>query len=443
MDADAARFTTDAGGGGWGAGAADDGDGDGAVDVAVGVVRGVGDGVGEGGGAAGFGVEGGSEVDGAAVEVGVDRSVDGFDLEGVVVVGIGVDDGSLQVDAAAVALAEVEGEVGEFGGRVEVAVDADAGGGGGGSDRESAAIGSASVFVVRVDAVGVRFVTVGDPPVRLRRTDGWVEERPVGSWSTPRLDVEAFEVDLDGHRVEWTVPVDTTDGFTAEADGGAAAVDRGGVGRAPAEEVTLPPDAVAELGATGAADEVVVSPATTTQPGVTGAGSGGRGVGGGSARESKTAGGFVRAVRCPAGHPNPLTARQCRICGQAITDHTVDVVVRPVLARLVFDSGKVVLVDRSLIIGRRPTAPAGGSEEVALVVRTSAGGDLSRVHAVLGIDGWDLSLEDAGSLNGTEVQSPDGFRRRVREHDPVPVGPGCRVVLGGVDGFVIEAVTES
>src|SRR5699024_2173643 len=69
-----------------------------------------------------FGVEGGGELEHGAVEFGGDRTVDVVDLDGVFVVGVGIDDGPDEVEAAGVALAEIDVEVGERRWRVEIAV---------------------------------------------------------------------------------------------------------------------------------------------------------------------------------------------------------------------------------------------------------------------------------------------------------------------------------
>lgn len=147
----------------------------------------------------------------------------------------------------------------------------------------------------------------------------------------------------------------------------------------------------------------------------------------------------VRAVRCPAGHPNPPTATSCRLCGAAVTDTTVASIPRPVIARLVFDSGLVVDVDRPQLIGRRPTAPPDAEEIPNLVTIPSPDSDISRVHTAVRVEGWDVLVEDAGSTNGTEVRQPGRDPVRLREHDPVLVVEGTEVTLAGTVRFRIDA----
>ena len=150
----------------------------------------------------------------------------------------------------------------------------------------------------------------------------------------------------------------------------------------------------------------------------------------------------VRAVRCPAGHANPPTSTSCRLCGVDIADTTVLLVPRPVIARLAFDSGLVVDVDRSQLIGRRPTAPTDADELPNLITLPSPDGDISRAHTAVRVEGWDLLVEDVGSTNGTEVRLPGRDPVRLREHDPVLVVAGTEVTLAGTVRFTVAAVEQ-
>ena len=149
--------------------------------------------------------------------------------------------------------------------------------------------------------------------------------------------------------------------------------------------------------------------------------------------------GEVRAVRCPAGHANPPTATTCRLCGQAVTDTTVMTIPRPVIARLVFDSGLIVDVDRPQLIGRRPSSPPEAEEIPNLVTIPSPDSEISRAHAAVRVEGWDVLVEDVGSTNGTEVRLPGRDPVRLREHDPVLVVAGTEVTLAAVVRFQVEA----
>jgi hypothetical protein len=147
----------------------------------------------------------------------------------------------------------------------------------------------------------------------------------------------------------------------------------------------------------------------------------------------------VRAVRCPSGHASPTDATSCRTCGRPIVDRTQVTVPRPVVARLVFDSGLIVDVDRPQLIGRRPTAPPQAEEIPNLLALPSPDGDLSRAHTAVWVKGWDLLVEDVGSTNGTQVALPHREPVRLREHDPMLVVVGTEVVMAGTVRFRIDA----
>jgi len=149
--------------------------------------------------------------------------------------------------------------------------------------------------------------------------------------------------------------------------------------------------------------------------------------------------GEVRAVRCDHGHASPPGSAACRVCGAEIADAVVVTVSRPVVARLVFDSGLIVEVDRPQLIGRRPTAPPDAEEIPNLVTLPSPDGDISRSHTAVLVEGWDLLVEDVGSTNGTEVRLPGHDPLRLRELDPMLIVVGTEVTLAGAVRFRVEA----
>ena len=155
-------------------------------------------------------------------------------------------------------------------------------------------------------------------------------------------------------------------------------------------------------------------------------------------------GAVVQATHCPNGHPNPPSATTCRLCGSTIDDRGVATIPRPVVARLRFESGTVVEVDRPQLLGRRPSTDsvANGAELPGLVTLPSPDAELSRVHAAVRLEGWSVLIEDFGSTNGTEVQLPGQDKVRLREHEPVLVVPGTVVTLAEVVCFTVEAPTS-
>lgn len=304
---------------------------------------------------------------------------------------------------------------------------------------------------------GLRLLVEGDPPVWLRLPDGsWagLDELEGSSapfaWGTPRRDVTGLRLEIDGSRIDWT-PAAAPAG--AQGRAGGAFPDRSVDDAVTGDLIEL--DRVESSGVTAGRDrrtgrtgdgaeglpvavgpDPTVRPADLARPGLERLSTSGLDERPGPERT-------VPAVRCAAGHLNPPTRRRCRDCDRDLTDSEVLDVPRPVFARLVFDSGEIVDMTESLVIGRRPTAPAGAAEHRRLLSLASPDGALSRDHVVVHVEGWRLLVEDVGSLNGTEIVSTDGARHRLRDDDPVAVAPGTRVVLAGVNGFVIEALSAT
>ena len=144
--------------------------------------------------------------------------------------------------------------------------------------------------------------------------------------------------------------------------------------------------------------------------------------------------------RCLEGHLNPPTSVRCRSCGRDISAAELTDALMPVVARLRFETGWIVDVDRTQVIGRQPTAePFERNRQIPnLLTLPSPDGHLSRVHVVINLEGWDILVEDLGSTNGTEVRLPDQEPERLREFSPKLVVPGAVVTLGGATSFRIE-----
>ena len=144
---------------------------------------------------------------------------------------------------------------------------------------------------------------------------------------------------------------------------------------------------------------------------------------------------------CPRGHLNDPRSQFCGQCGTRINERAALVTgVRPALGLLVFDDGSSYTVDAEYLVGRMPESDerVSGGELRSIVVEDRSGA-VSRVHAEVRIDGWDVLLADSGSRNGTFVAGPTQ-----QGWSPLPPGrsrrlvPGTRVRLGGRT-FVFEA----
>jgi hypothetical protein len=142
----------------------------------------------------------------------------------------------------------------------------------------------------------------------------------------------------------------------------------------------------------------------------------------------------VEGVLCPSGHFNHPQAPYCRECGVSLAQTDTQSVwrERPQIGVLVFDDGLTVPVDIDLVIGRQPdrddAVRAGNARPLAVEDGESA---VSRVHAVITLNGWDAVITDRGSANGTYIAPPEATVWTALEpHQPAPLTPGTRVQVG-------------
>ncbi|WP_344253727.1 FHA domain-containing protein, partial [Pseudonocardia hydrocarbonoxydans] len=152
--------------------------------------------------------------------------------------------------------------------------------------------------------------------------------------------------------------------------------------------------------------------------------------------------GEARGHLCSRGHLNDPRSHFCVLCGIRMNERTGVLVIgsRPPLGLLVFDDGATYTVDAEYLVGRMPESDervrSGGLRSIVVEDRSGA---VSRVHAEVRVDNWDVVLVDSGSRNGTFVASPGD-----PAWTPVPPGrshrlePGMRVRLGGRT-FVFES----
>ena len=144
----------------------------------------------------------------------------------------------------------------------------------------------------------------------------------------------------------------------------------------------------------------------------------------------------VPALICPSGHVNPPSGATCRRCGAPLPHDPVPVP-RPVLGVLRLSLGDLIALDRGVLMGRNPRTDFGGTdgEERPHVVKLpSAGGDISRTHLRVTLDGWHVLVTDLNSTNGTLVTLPGRDPQQLRPGEPVPIQPGTVVTLAdGID----------
>lgn len=141
----------------------------------------------------------------------------------------------------------------------------------------------------------------------------------------------------------------------------------------------------------------------------------------------------VLAINCVNGHPNPVHASSCRICGGALNGKIVHVK-RPNLGTLVASTGGSVTLDADVIVGRLPKAAPGAG--VHLMAVASPTKSISKSHCRINIDDWELNLEDLNSTNGTYLLREGQLPRRLGGGQRELLRYGDRIDLG--DGVVLS-----
>jgi pSer/pThr/pTyr-binding forkhead associated (FHA) protein len=142
----------------------------------------------------------------------------------------------------------------------------------------------------------------------------------------------------------------------------------------------------------------------------------------------------VQGIVCSRGHFNDPTSIYCATCGISMVHQTHNLVPgpRPPLGVVVLDDGSVFPLSEDYVIGREPDnaddVRAGRALPLALDDPDAL---VSRVHARILLEGWDVRILDAGSSNGTFVAKPgDADWTRLVAQEPVTILPGTRVTMG-------------
>jgi hypothetical protein len=149
---------------------------------------------------------------------------------------------------------------------------------------------------------------------------------------------------------------------------------------------------------------------------------------------------IVLGVYCKNGHFGDPNARSCVVCGvsRGRRGPAPQPGPRPPLGALVLDDGSALELSADCVIGREPTldpsVAAGEAQPLAIVDAA-----VSRIHARIHLDGWQVFLIDLGSVNGTRIRLPGKRSEQALEPNvPVPLQSGTRVLVG-TQGFQYEA----
>jgi hypothetical protein len=149
---------------------------------------------------------------------------------------------------------------------------------------------------------------------------------------------------------------------------------------------------------------------------------------------------IVLGVYCKNGHFGDPNARSCVVCGvsRGRRGPAPQPGPRPPLGALVLDDGSALELSADCVIGREPTLDpsVAAGEAQPLAIEDSA---VSRIHARIHLDGWQVFLIDLGSVNGTRIRLPGKRSEQALEPNvPVPLQSGTRVLVG-TQGFQYEA----
>jgi pSer/pThr/pTyr-binding forkhead associated (FHA) protein len=104
---------------------------------------------------------------------------------------------------------------------------------------------------------------------------------------------------------------------------------------------------------------------------------------------------------------------------------------RPRLGRLRLSTGDVIDLDESLVIGRQPSVSrVQGGVMPRLVQVASPGGDISRSHVEVRLEGWHVMLCDLKATNGTVLIREGQPPRRLAQNEMAIVLDGDIAELG-------------
>jgi FHA domain len=149
---------------------------------------------------------------------------------------------------------------------------------------------------------------------------------------------------------------------------------------------------------------------------------------------------IVLGVYCKNGHFGDPNARSCVVCGvsRGRRGPAPQPGPRPPLGALVLDDDSVLELSIDCVVGREPaldpSVAAGEAHPLAIVDAA-----VSRVHARVHLDGWQVLLIDLESVNGTRIRLPGKRSEQALEPNvPVPLQSGTRVFVG-TQGFQYEA----
>lgn len=143
---------------------------------------------------------------------------------------------------------------------------------------------------------------------------------------------------------------------------------------------------------------------------------------------------LVKGVLCANGHFNHPQARYCSVDGVSMVHRTLTPVQRPrpTLGVLVSDDGSAYPLDHDYLVGREPDGDDGViSGELTPLTLEDPERSVSRVHAEIRLEGWDVTIIDRDSANGTYVAARGETEwRRVPSGGQEAIVSGTRLAFG-------------
>lgn len=142
---------------------------------------------------------------------------------------------------------------------------------------------------------------------------------------------------------------------------------------------------------------------------------------------------LLTGVFCSRGHFNHPGAHYCAHCGIKMVHLTKNSVkgARPPLGLLVLDDGASFALDTGYVIGREPESDELVRTGLARPMKvTDSSNSVSRVHAEVRLEGWDVEVLDRESSNGTFIHVGDGRWKRLTSGRAHTLEPGHELSVG-------------
>lgn len=123
---------------------------------------------------------------------------------------------------------------------------------------------------------------------------------------------------------------------------------------------------------------------------------------------------------CELGHHNPPDFPRCRVCGGPLDEPVL--VPNPKLGWVRSSDGQTRPLEGDIVVGRAPET--GRVAGVTALETPPAILAISRQHLRIHQEGWEISVSDLGSENGTLLHRENGQIIELKSGEPYNVQPG-------------------